>query len=64
MQDDMRNCGCDNNCGNGGFLNNLFGGCGCQDNSILFFILIFLLLFKDILYILNTIFFLIYKFSK
>ena len=47
MQDDMRNCGCDNNCGNGGFLNNLFGGCGCQDNSILFFILILLLLFTN-----------------
>lgn len=47
MQDDMRNCGCDNNCGNGGFLNNLFGGCGCQDNSMLFFILIFLLLFTN-----------------
>ena len=47
MQDDMRNCGCENNCGNGGFLENLFGGCGCQDNSMLFFILIFLLLFTN-----------------
>lgn len=53
MQEEMRNCGCDNgcnnnNCGcNGGFLGNLFGGCGCGDNSILFFILIFLLLFTN-----------------
>lgn len=48
MQEEMRNCGCDNNCcNNGGFLSNLFGGCGCGDNSILFFILIFLLLFTN-----------------
>ena len=39
-------CGCNNNCGGrGGFLGNLFGGCGCGDNSILFFIIVFLLLF-------------------
>ncbi len=41
-----RDCGCgcgrNNNCGCFG---NLFGGCG--DNSILFFILIFLLLFTN-----------------
>ena len=41
MQEEVRNCGCDN----GGFLGNFFGGCGCQDNSMLFFILIFLILF-------------------
>lgn len=40
--EETRNCGC---CNNGGFLGNLFGGCGCGDNSILFFILIFLILF-------------------
>lgn len=44
MQEEVRNCGC-GNCNNGNFLNNLFGGCG--DNSILFFILIFLLLFTN-----------------
>lgn len=44
MQEENRNCCC-NNCGNGGFLGNLFGGCGCGDNSMLFFILIFLILF-------------------
>ena len=43
MQEETRNCGC--GCNNGGFLSNLFGGCGCGDNSILFFILIFLILF-------------------
>lgn len=39
-----RDCGCgrNNNCG---CLSNLFGGCG--DNSILFFIIIFLLLFTN-----------------
>lgn len=37
-------CGCNNNCG---CLSNLFGGCGSGDNSILFFILIFLLLFTN-----------------
>ncbi len=58
MQEEIRSCGCDgnnNNCcspcssSNGGFLRGLFGGnnCGCGDNSILFFILIFLLLFTN-----------------
>ena len=48
MQDEIRNCGCNNGCGcgnNGGFLNGLFGGCG--DSEILFFIIIFLLLFTN-----------------
>lgn len=46
MQEE-RNCGCNSGCGcnNGGFLNGLFGGCGCGDSNILFFIIIFLLLF-------------------
>ena len=42
MQDEIRNCGCNNGCGcgnNGGFLNGLFGGCGCGDSEILFFII-------------------------
>ena len=49
MQEDVRGCGCDNNCNNGGLLGNLFGRNGCcgGDNSILFFILIFLLLFTN-----------------
>ena len=51
MQEEVRGCscdnGCNNNCNNGGFLGNLFRGCGCGDNSILFFILIFLLLFTN-----------------
>ena len=49
MQEDVRGCDCNNNCGRGGFLGNLFGGnnCCCGDNSILFFILIFLLLFTN-----------------
>lgn len=62
MQDDNRNCGnncgCDDsargNCGcgcQGGLFNGLFGrngdGCGCGDNGILFFIIIFLLLFTN-----------------
>lgn len=42
MQEEVRNCGC--GCNNGGFLGNIFGGCEC-DNSMLFFILIFLILF-------------------
>lgn len=33
MQDDVRNCGCNDNCGcgcnNGGLLGNIFRGCGC-----------------------------------
>lgn len=45
---DQRNCG--NNCGNNcGILGNLFGGngCGCNGNSeLLFFIIVFLLLFR------------------
>lgn len=54
MQEEVRNCGCNNGCGcnsgcgcnNGGFLGNLFGGCG--DNcEILFFIIVFLLLFTN-----------------
>ena len=43
MQDDVRNCGCNNDCccNNGGFLNGLFRGCGCGcDSEILFFIII------------------------
>ncbi|MEF2641806.1 MAG: hypothetical protein U0O04_05465 [Clostridia bacterium] len=43
MPEEGRNCGCNNN---GGFLNGLFGGCGC-DSEILFFIIIFLLLFTN-----------------
>jgi len=40
------NC-CNNNCG--GLFGGLFGGngCGCGDNGILFFIIIFLLLFTN-----------------
>lgn len=53
MQEELRNCGCScnnnccesNNCG--GLFGNLFNGCGCGDDSILFFILIFLLLFTN-----------------
>ena len=37
---DERNCGC--GCNNG-----MFGGCGGDDCSILFFIIIFLLLFTN-----------------
>lgn len=54
MQEEMRNCGCNDNCGCGnncGILGNLFGrnGCGCcgSDTEILFFIIIFLLLFTN-----------------
>jgi len=49
MQEEVRNCGCNNcgcGCNNGGFFNGLFGGCGC-DSEILFFIIIFLLLFTN-----------------
>lgn len=49
MQEEVRNCGCNScgcGCNNGGFLNGLFGGCGC-DSEILFFIIIFLLLFTS-----------------
>ena len=45
MQDEVRNCGCNSCNNNGGFLNNLFGGCG--DSEILFFIIVFLLLFTN-----------------
>ncbi len=42
MQDDMRNCGCNNN---NGILGSMFN---CGDNSeILFFIIVFLLLFTN-----------------
>ena len=45
MQDEVRNCGCNNDCccNNGGFLNGLFRGCGCGcgDSEILFFIIVF-----------------------
>ena len=46
MPEEDRNCGCNSN--NGGFLSNVFGGngCGC-DNTILFFIIVFLLLFTN-----------------
>ena len=50
MSEDVRDCGCSNNCGcnQGGLFNNLFGGCGCgNDNTILFFIIVFLLLFNN-----------------
>lgn len=46
MQEEVRSCGCGCGSNNGGFLNNLFGGCGC-DSEILFFIIIFLLLFTN-----------------
>ena len=46
MQEDSRNCGCNCSCGSGGFLNNLFGGCG-NDSTLLFFIIVFLLLFTN-----------------
>lgn len=44
MQEEVRNCGC--GCNNGGLLNNLFNGCGCN-SEILFFIIVFLLLFTN-----------------
>ena len=47
MQDDVRDCGCGCGNNNGGFLNNVLGGCGCNDTTILFFIIIFLLLFTN-----------------
>lgn len=46
MQEEVRNCGCGCGCNNGGLLNGIFGGCGC-DSEILFFIIIFLLLFTN-----------------
>ena len=43
MQEELRNCGCNNNP-----LGNLFGGCGCgNDSTILFFLIVFLLLFTN-----------------
>ncbi len=45
-----RDCGCqcNNNERCGGLFNNLFNGCGCgNDNTILFFIIVFLLLFTN-----------------
>ena len=43
MQEEIRNCGCNNNP-----FSNLLGGCGCGcDSEILFFIIIFLLLFTN-----------------
>lgn len=47
MQEE-RDCGCESN-RNCGMLNGLFGGCGCgnSDNTILFFIIVFLLLFTN-----------------
>jgi len=44
MPEESRDCGYGRNNGCG-CLGNLFGGCGCGDSSILFFIIIFLLLF-------------------
>ena len=44
MPEEGRNCGCGCN-NNGGFLNGLFGGCGC-DSEILFFIIIFFMSHK------------------
>ena len=44
-----RNCQCESN-RNCGLFNGLFGGCGCNsdnDNTILFFIIVFLLLFTN-----------------
>ena len=41
MQEEVRNCGCNN-----GPLGGLFNGC-CGDSEILFFIIIFLLLFTN-----------------
>lgn len=42
---DERNCGC--GCGCNNVTGGLFGGCGGEDCSILFFIIIFLLLFTN-----------------
>lgn len=43
MQEEVRNCGCNNNP-----LSNLFGGCGCNnDSTVLFFLIVFLLLFTN-----------------
>ena len=47
MQEEVRGCDNNNCCCNGGILGNLFGRNGCGDNSILFFILRFLLLFTN-----------------
>lgn len=45
MQEDLRDCGCNNCCNQGNVFSNLFGG--CCDNTILFFIIVFLLLFTN-----------------
>ena len=46
MQED-RDCTCESN-RNCGIFNGLLGGCGCNgDNTILFFIIVFLLLFTN-----------------
>lgn len=49
VYNDSRNCGCGSGCnsGCGCGLGNLFGGCGCGDNGILFFLIVFLLLFTN-----------------
>lgn len=51
MPEDGRNCGCgcNNGCGcrNNGILGGLFGGNGCGNSEILFFIIVFLLLFTN-----------------
>lgn len=50
MQEEVRNCGCNDSCGcsnNNGFLGNMFRGCCGNDSEILFFIIIFLLLFTN-----------------
>ncbi len=41
MQEEVRNCGCNNNP-----LSNLFGGCN-NDSTVLFFLIVFLLLFTN-----------------
>ena len=48
MQEEVRNCGCNDGCGcnNGGLFGNLFRGSG-NDSEILFFIIIFLLLLTN-----------------
>ena len=50
MSEDVRDCSCSNNwgCNQGELLNSIFGGWGCgNDNTILFFIIVFLLLFTN-----------------
>ena len=45
MPEEGRNCGC--GCGNNGILGGMFGGDGCCNSEILFFIIVFLLLFTN-----------------